>query len=101
MQRDLESELNRWKTAIKHIPLLIRGARHVGKTHLVSTFGQSHFKDVFTINFEKEPAYKAVFDALNPDEILNRLYLQSGKKLIPGKPQWVCNIYVNISRRQI
>jgi predicted AAA+ superfamily ATPase len=85
MRRDLESELIRWKTAVKHIPLLIRGARQVGKTHLVTTFGQSHFENIFTINFEKEPAYKAVFDTLNPDEILNRLYLQSGKKLMPGK----------------
>lgn len=84
MQRDLSVELMRWKNAKEHMPLLLRGARQVGKTHLATSFGRAHFKNTLIINFEKEEQYKQAFTSLKPDEILNRLYLLSGKMLTPG-----------------
>ena len=78
MHRDLETELIRWKNAKEHMPLLLRGARQVGKTHLATTFAREHFETVLVINFEKEEKYKLAFESLDPSEILNRLYLQSG-----------------------
>ncbi len=85
MHRDLENELIRWKNAKDHMPLLLRGARQVGKTHLATTFARAHFETVLVINFEKEEKYKLAFESLDPNEILNRLYLQSGQRIMPGK----------------
>ena len=85
MHRDLETELIRWKNAKEHMPLLLRGARQVGKTHLATTFAREHFETVLVINFEKEEKYKLAFESLDPSEILNRLYLQSGQRIMPGK----------------
>ena len=85
MHRDLESELIRWKNAKEHAPLLLRGARQVGKSYLATSFGQRHFDHVLVINFEKEEKYKLVFETLDPPTIINRLYLQSGQKIVPGK----------------
>lgn len=85
MHRDLESELIRWKNAKEHMPLLLRGARQVGKTYLAMSFARAHFEHVMVINFEKEEKYKLAFETLDPNDILNRLYLQSGQRVIPGK----------------
>jgi predicted AAA+ superfamily ATPase len=85
MHRDLESELLRWKNATEHMPLLLRGARQVGKTHLAKSFAQKHFEQALVINFEKEEKYKLAFETFEPNEILNRLYLQSGQRVTPGK----------------
>lgn len=85
MHRDLEIELLRWKNAKEHMPLLLRGARQVGKTYLAISFAKAQFEDVLVINFEKDDKYKSAFETLAPIEILNRLYLQSGHRVIPGK----------------
>ena len=58
MQRDLESELMRWKNSKEHMPLLLRGARQVGKSHLATSFAKTYFENVLVINFEKEEKYK-------------------------------------------
>ncbi len=85
MHRDLEFELIRWKNAKERIPLLLRGARQVGKSHLATSFAKRHFEEVLVINFEKEEKYKLAFETLEPSAILNRLYLQSGHRVVPGK----------------
>jgi predicted AAA+ superfamily ATPase len=85
MQRDLESELMRWKNSKEHMPLLLRGARQVGKSHLATSFAKTYFENVLVINFEKEEKYKLAFETLDPNDILNRLYLQSGHRVMPGK----------------
>jgi len=85
MHRDLESVLIRWKNAKEHLPLLLRGARQVGKSHLATSFARAYFENVLVINFEKEEKYKLAFETLDPKDILNRLYLQSGHRVLPGK----------------
>lgn len=85
MQRDLEIELIRWKNADEHLPLLLRGARQVGKSYLATSFGKTHFDNVLVINFEKEEKYKLAFETLHPEDILNQLYLQSGHRVTAGK----------------
>ena len=85
MHRDLELELIRWKNAKEHMPLLLRGARQVGKSHLATSFAKAHFENVLVINFEKEEKYKQAFETLDPNAIINRLYLQSGHRVEPGK----------------
>jgi hypothetical protein len=54
MKRFIESELVRWKKSPFKKPLLIYGARQVGKTWLMKNFGYSNFKNIVYINFEKK-----------------------------------------------
>lgn len=74
MKRESEKKLINWKEKKKRKPLLITGARQCGKTYLMQTFGNEHFKNTLTLNFEKEPAIKEIFDYnLDPKRILNEL----------------------------
>ncbi len=52
MKRLLMSELIRWKDKPDRLPLILRGARQVGKTWLLNEFGKTSFADVLYINFE-------------------------------------------------
>ena len=45
MRRDIEKELVSWKSQEERYPLIIRGARQVGKSYLVEIFGKTHFSN--------------------------------------------------------
>lgn len=85
MRRDRLSFLRRWRNDPIRVPLMIRGARQVGKSWLVSTFGQE-FDHFVTINFEKDKRVHALFpehiDILKTIETL-QAYTQT--PIIPGK----------------
>ena len=54
MQRKLLEQLIAWKNSKKRLPLLLEGARQVGKTYLLKTlFGEKYFKKIVYVNFEK------------------------------------------------
>ena len=55
MKRDLYEVLCQWKRDANRRPLLVRGARQVGKTYLVDEFGRREFSSLITLNFEKNP----------------------------------------------
>src|SRR3989338_5748268 len=85
MYRDLLSELREWRPHLLRKPLIIRGARQVGKSWLVREFGKS-FSSFVEINFEKEKDARAFFDGdIKIGQILERLSLYSGKQVIPGE----------------
>lgn len=66
--------LIRWKNSKNRKPLLLKGVRQVGKTHLLKEFGQTHFKKCHHFNFEKKPVLAKIFEPdLNPQRILNDL----------------------------
>jgi predicted AAA+ superfamily ATPase len=77
MKRSLLKNLIDWRNDPEHMPLLIRGARQVGKTFLVEHFGEHFFKNKVSINFEFKPEYKACFTSMDPEIIVNRLSLLS------------------------
>ena len=52
MKRSIEQKLLAWKDQPGRMPLLLRGARQVGKTYAVTNFGQKYFANMVTINFE-------------------------------------------------
>ena len=85
MKRDLEKELLRWKNQRERLPLLLRGARQVGKSYLVKNFGEKHFENFAEINFDYEPEAKRCFSSLDPHEILNKIRLLKGITIIAGK----------------
>lgn len=85
MKRSLLPELIKWKKSEPHLPLLLRGARQVGKTHLVREFARQHFQDIVEINFEKETKFKACFDSLDPISILSSIALMKQQDIKAGK----------------
>lgn len=84
MHRALWNTLIDWKERERRKPLLLRGARQVGKTYLVSQLSQE-FELFHNINFELEPEYKRCFNTLKPKEILQAIALESGKIIEPHK----------------
>jgi len=85
MQRMLESTLKDWKSHASRSPLLIRGARQVGKTYLIKKFAQENFDSCVTINFDLQPEYKSCFQTLQPVEINNLISTLSRQSIIPNK----------------
>lgn len=75
MKRTLESTLLDWKNRDIQIPLIIRGARQVGKSYLIETFGKNNFSSTVVVNFEYQPQLKSCFTTLNPFEIVSKLEL--------------------------
>jgi predicted AAA+ superfamily ATPase len=68
-----------WKSESNRKPLLIRGARQVGKSHLVREFGSSHFDQSVEVNLEQKPELRKIFEQdLDPKRILGDLSLALG-----------------------
>lgn len=61
MHREKLAELKAWKTSTLRKPLIVRGARQVGKTWLLKEFGRISYKQVAYINFEESPNLKSLF----------------------------------------
>jgi len=55
MKRTIDPILKQWKDSRVRQPLLIRGARQVGKTYSVTAFGKREFENIVTVNFEERP----------------------------------------------
>lgn len=83
--RRLEQDLLDWKASPTRKPLLIRGARQVGKSFLVESFGRQYFENIVVINFELEPEHKQAFENLNPQNICNTLRITTKQLIEPGK----------------
>ena len=63
MERQILSKLEQWKNSLHRKPLILRGARQVGKTWVMKEFGKRFFKNFVYINFDNNAAMKAVFDS--------------------------------------
>ena len=85
MKRTILETLKQWKNDTGRRPLLMRGARQVGKTYIVEELGKSEFKNIVTINFERNAEYKEVFSSLDPAKILEKITLLSGEKIVVGE----------------
>jgi len=87
MQRIIDMHLASWVKSSIRKPLLLRGARQVGKTFAVRTLGLS-FESYVEINFEASPHLKKIFSEdsdLDPLRIIRDLSIALGKEIIPGK----------------
>lgn len=83
--RLIDKHLADWATGTRHKPLLLRGARQVGKSTAVRHLGES-FASYVEINFEKNPEFKALFDEnLDVYRITSQLEALTGKQISPGK----------------
>ncbi|MFH1386986.1 MAG: AAA family ATPase [bacterium] len=81
MRRSINNELNKWKNQVERYPLIIRGARQVGKSYLIENFGRENFNNLVDLNFELQPNLKECFTSLEPKDIINKLQLVLNTKI--------------------
>lgn len=82
MYRIAIEKLKRWKESKNRKPLIIEGARQVGKTWLMKEFGKLYYSDTVYINFDSNSIMKELFDSdLNVERIILGLELYTGKKI--------------------
>ena len=86
MRRIVYKALLAWKNSPDRKPLLLQGARQVGKTWLMEEFGKNEYNKVISINFEKTPALSAYFDTdIRPKNIIKNLELYFNTRINPAK----------------
>ena len=85
MFRKQYADLLNWKERSNRKPLVIHGARQVGKTYLVREFARNEFETLIEINFDETPGRIELFKHDDIDIILQYLYLDSGIPATPGK----------------
>lgn len=85
MYRIAIEKLYRWKESRRRKPLIIQGARQVGKTWLMKEFGRSAYRDMIYINFDSNSRMAELFASdLNTDRLIMGIELYAGKKIDPG-----------------
>jgi len=82
MERKLNKALTDWKNRKNRKPLVIRGARQVGKTFLVREFAQQNFQSFVEINFDRTPDKKQLFDSSNIERSLQLLEIEENISVI-------------------
>ena len=85
MQRIEIQYLNKWRKSVDRKPLIIRGARQVGKTWLMKEFGRLEYKDVVYVNCEADPTVRNIFMGdFDTTRIIRGLQILAGKTIDPN-----------------
>jgi len=87
MRRKIEQKLIAWKNkGSARMPLLLNGARQVGKTYILREFGTKEFKNVVYINLETNLTVASYFsDNIAPEKVIRYLEASANEKIIPGE----------------
>ena len=86
MYRKAIEKLYGWKESKRRKPLIIEGARQVGKTWLMKEFGRKAYKNVVYINFDSNSRMAELFSTdLDTERLIMGIELYSGKKIEPGQ----------------
>lgn len=86
IEREIHRKLVDWKNASNRKPLIVQGARQVGKTWSLKTFGEAEFENVAYFNFDEQPELKQFFTvSKDVERILQNLRLVNGKAILPNK----------------
>ncbi len=84
MERSLTAELNVWAASTSRKPLIVLGARQVGKTYLLREYGRQKFSRVHEFNFQSTPSLGKIFAIdLQPRQILRELEFVSNQSIDP------------------
>ena len=85
MERDKLKELIKWKNNPNRKPLILKGARHVGKTWLLKEFGNTQYQQMVYLDFERSPHLKTIFtDDFDIKRLIIALQAESGLTINPG-----------------
>ena len=83
MKRSVYKQLKAWKSNSKRKPLILQGARQVGKTYLVNEFGKKEYSNYFYFNFEQDENLATLFENnLSPEKIIDNIGLYIGEKIV-------------------
>lgn len=86
MKRNALESLIRWKSSEDRKPMVLKGARQVGKTWLMKAFGENCYQHTVYFNFDEEDELKSIFEVnKNPRRIIELLSLIAGEKILPGE----------------
>lgn len=86
MKRKAIEQLAAWKERDDRKPMILKGARQVGKTWLMKEFGEKYYDNYVYVNFDEEDEIKSLFETnKNPYRLVELLSLIVGQKIIPGK----------------
>lgn len=86
MFRKIQSYLEQWKTGPYRKPLILQGARQVGKTYAILEFGRKHYENVAYFNFETNPKLNACFEEnISPAYLLPLLSRIAGETIVKEK----------------
>ena len=84
LERNAIQDLISWKNDAERKPLVLRGARQVGKTWLMKEFGRNYYKSFVYFNFDEEDELKSIFETnKNPQRIIELLSMICGEKILP------------------
>ena len=86
MQRFIMEKLVKWKNDNNRKPLILKGARQVGKTYILKEFAKNEYFDLAYFNFDHDESLASLFkNSKDPKRIIEQLILVHGKKIVPGK----------------
>lgn len=86
LKRKIDKYLIEWKNDPNHMPLIVKGARQIGKTESIKHFAKENYKSVIEINFALQKQYKDIFDdGFEVDTIIKNITLHNTEfRIIPG-----------------
>ena len=86
IKRDIIEQFKAWKNTPERKPILLKGARQIGKTWAMETFGREAFDYYVKFDFDRQPELKSVFQiSKNPDRIIKELALYTEVPIIAGQ----------------
>lgn len=86
IERDIINQFKAWKEAPDRKPILLKGARQIGKTWAMETFGRECFKYCVKFDFDRQPELKSVFQtSKDPQRLIKELTLYCEQPIIAGE----------------
>ena len=77
LKRKIDDFLIEWKNSENRLPLIVKGARQIGKTNAIRNFGENYYETFIEINFALEPEFKSIFKrTFNVDEIIKEITMR-------------------------
>lgn len=86
MKRKITQQLMEWKKSQTRKPLILNGARQVGKTFILREFGRENYKNTVYINLESNGTVASIFnDDISPSKLIKYLEAETGERILPNE----------------
>ena len=85
MHRTIMDSLLSWKKSADRKPLVVKGARQIGKSYVIREFGNKYYKNIVEVNLEINKALKPIFSTYDPQKICSAIALELNQPIIPGE----------------
>lgn len=98
MKRNIYQNLLRWKSSPTRKPLILHGARQVGKTYILKEFGSREYKNVAYVNCDNNPEVEMLFTDYDIARIIRSLSAMTGVSILPGETLIILDEIQEVSR---